>query len=70
MVFDDGEKTILKFEKMPKKLPSLFIKEKGKKGVSMANYQIHENYYIMDRIADEIELRMSDREIIKIKHRK
>ena len=70
MVFDDGEKTILKFEKLPKKLPSLFIKEKGKKGVSMANYQIHENYYIMDRIADEIELRMSDREIIKIKHRK
>lgn len=70
MVFDDGEKTIIKFSKLPKRLPSLFIKEKGKKGVSMANYKIHENYYIMDRIANEIELRISENDIIKIKHRK
>ena len=26
VVFDDGEKTILKFDKLPKRLPSLFIK--------------------------------------------
>ena len=70
MVFDDGEKTIIKFSKLPKRLPSLFIKEKGKKGVSMANYKIHDNYYIMDRIANEIELRIAEDEIIKIKHRK
>ena len=70
MVFDDGEKTIIKFIKLPKRLPSLFIKEKGKKGVSMANYKIHENYYIVDRVANEIELRISENEIIKIKHKK
>ena len=67
-VFDDGEKTILKFDKVPKRLPSVFIKNKGK--IIMANYKIRENCYIVDRVADEIELRVSDKEIIKIKNKK
>ena len=67
-VFDDGEKTILKFAKMPKRLPSLFIKKKGK--IIMANYKIRENCYIVDRVAEEIELRVSDKEIIKIRNKK
>ena len=67
-VFDDGEKTILKFDKIPKRLPSLFIRSKGK--IIMANYKIRENYYIVDRVADEIELRVSDKEIIKIRNKK
>ena len=69
-VFDDGEKTFLKFDKLPKRLPSLFIKNRGKKGLSLANYQVKENCYIMSGVADEIELRISDKEIIKIKNRK
>jgi len=68
-VFDDGEKTILKFNSLPKRLPSIFVKNKGKKGISMVNYQIRNNCYILDRVADEIELRISDKEIIKIKHK-
>ena len=67
-VFDDGEKTILKFDRTPKRLPSLFIKNKGK--IIMANYKIRDNCYIVDRVADEIELRVSDKEIIKIKNKK
>lgn len=67
-VFDDGEKTILKFDKTPKRLPSLFIKNKGK--IVMANYKIRENCYIVDRVAEEIELRVSDKEIIKIRNKK
>lgn len=67
-VFDDGEKTILKFAKTPKRLPSLFIKNKGK--IIMSNYKIRENCYIVDRVAEEIELRVSDREIIKIRNKK
>lgn len=67
-VFDDGEKTILKFDKVPKRLPSVFIKNKGK--IVMANYKIRDNCYIVDRVADEIELRVSDKEIIKIKNKK
>ena len=69
-VFDDGEKTFLKFEKLPKRLPSLFLKESGKKDIQLANYKISDNSYILDRIADEIELRISDKEIIKIKRKR
>ena len=68
-VFDDGEKTILKFNSMPKKLPSVFMKNKGKKGISMVNYKLSNNCYILDRVADEIELRVSEKEIIKIKRK-
>ena len=67
-IFDDGEKTILKFGKMPKRLPSVFIKNKGK--VSMTNYKIRDDCYILDRVAEEIEIRISEKEIIKIKRKK
>ena len=40
-VFDDGEKTVLKFDRTPKRLPSLFIRSKGK--IIIANYKIREN---------------------------
>ena len=68
-VFDDGEKTILKFNSLPQRLPSVFVKIKGKKGVSMANYKIQNNCYVVDRVADEIEVRFSEKEILKIKNK-
>lgn len=67
-IFDDGEKTILKFDKIPKRLPSLFIRNKGK--IFMANYKIRDNCYIVDTVADEIELRISDKEILRIKNKR
>lgn len=68
-VFDDGEKTILKFNSLPKRLPSVFVKNHGKKGISMVNYKIRGNCYVLDRIADEIDLKVSDKEVIKIKRK-
>lgn len=68
-VFDDGEKTILKFNSLPQRLPSVFVKIKGKKGISMANYKIQNNCYVVDRVADEIEVRFSEKEILKIKNK-
>ena len=67
-VFDDGEKTILKFNSLQQRLPSVFVKIKGKKGVSMSNYKIQNNCYVVDRVADEIEVRFSEKEILKIKN--
>lgn len=70
MVFDDGEKTIVKFDKMPKNLPSVFVRNKGKKGLNLVNYKFRNNCCILDRVADEIEIRITDKEIIKIKSQK
>ena len=70
VVFDDGEKTILKFGELPKRLPSLFIKNKGKKGISMVNYRIIDDCYILDRVADKMELRLSEKELIRIERKK
>ena len=67
-IFDDGEKTFLRFDKIPKRLPSLFIRNKGK--IFMANYKIRDNCYIVDTVADEIELRISDKEILRIKNKR
>ena len=69
-VFDDGEKTILKFDKVPKNLPSVFVKIKGKKGLNLVNYKLRNNCYILDRVADEIEMRVTDKEIIRIRREK
>jgi len=69
IVFDDGERTIIKFGKLPVKLPTLFIKERNKSGVSMVNYEIKGDSYILDRLAEEMELRGSDKELIKIKRK-
>lgn len=68
-VFDDGEKTILKFNVLPQRLPSVFVKIRGKKGISMANYKIQNNCYVVDRVADEIEVRFSEKEILKIRNK-
>ena len=66
-VFDDGERTFIKFRKLPARIPALFIKEKGKKGISMANYTTKNNVYILDRVVNEINLRFDEDETVKIK---
>ena len=69
VVFDDGKRTIIKFEKLPRKLPTMFIKERGKKEVSLANYEIKGDSYILEKLVREMELRSSAKEIIKIKRK-
>ena len=69
MVFDDGSKTYIKFKNMTRKMPALFVKEKGKKEVSLVNYKVKDNYYIVDTVFAEAQLRVSDKEIITIKQK-
>ena len=66
-VFDDGERTIIKFRKLPTRIPAVFIKEKGKKGISMVNFTTKNKSYILDRVANEINLRFDEDEVVKIK---
>ena len=70
MVFDDGEKTVIKFGKtVPKKAPAVFVRERGMKGVSLVNFRIKDNCYIIDRVIDEAELRFSDSDVVSIKRK-
>lgn len=72
MVFDDGKKMFIKFKRLSGRLPVLFGREKGKKLLSMLNYTIKDNCYIVDRICDEAELRVSDsdKDVIRIRRGK
>lgn len=70
MVFDDGEKTIIRMAKGVKQLPALFIREPGKKDLSLANFKTKDNTYILDRVIDRAELRYGEHDIVKIERRK
>lgn len=69
MVFDDGRKMFIKFKKLTGKLPVLFGKERGRKQLSLLNYTIKDDCYIVDKILSEAELRMggADSEVIRIR---
>lgn len=69
MVFDDGEKTIIRFRKNANRLPALFLKEKNKKDFSLTNYKTKGDCYIIDRVIDRAELRYSDTDIVRIERK-
>lgn len=69
MVFDDGRQTIIKFTSLSKNAPALFVREAGKKSISLINYKIKDNCYIIDRLLSEAELRFSDKEIVRIRRK-
>ena len=69
MVFNDGQKTIMKYKNGIKKTPALFIREKGKKALSMVNYNVKDNCIIIDRVVEQAELRISDTEIVTVKRK-
>lgn len=66
MAFTDGQKTYLQFDRMSKSLPILFIKEADKKELSLVNYKVKDKYFIIDKVVDEAQLRISDNEIVTI----
>ncbi len=47
MVFTDGEKTYLKFKKIPRTQVPLFIQQKGERGMTIVNYRQKDDYYIV-----------------------
>lgn len=69
MVFDDGEKTVIKFKSTPNKAPAIFVREHGKKGVSLVNFKIKDACYIIERVIDQAEIRFSDTDVISIKRK-
>ena len=69
MVFDDGEKTVIKFKSTPSKAPAIFVRERGKKGVSLVNFKIKDGCYIIERVIDQAEIRFSDTEVVSIKRK-
>ena len=70
MVFSDGEKTFIKFDKMLGRKYPLFVKEKGTKDMKITNYRVKDNYVIVEKIFDMAQIRISDSETITIKHKK
>ena len=70
MVFSDGEKTFIKFDKMVARKYPLFIKEKGTKDMKITNYKVRDNYFIVEKVFDRAQIRLSDNEIITIRHGK
>ena len=71
MVFDNGIRTVIKYDKLPKEPPKIFI-TKDDEGQSLSlmtggrYYKVKYNSYIMDEVADEFEIVGSDKKIIKI----
>lgn len=61
-VFDDGNKTYIKFINFDNKIPILFIKEKNSKDIVLANYRIKNNTFIIDKIFDEAQMQISNNE--------
>ena len=69
-VFDDGEKTVIRMNPGVKLLPALFIREPGKKDLSLANFKAKGNCYTLDRVIDRAELRFGERDIVTIERKK
>lgn len=65
-VFDDGEKTFILMPSSMKntEAPALFAKRN--KVLSLINYRVKDNYYIIDRLIDELEMRLG-KQFVKIK---
>ena len=70
IVFDDGEKTVIRMNPGVKRLPALFIQEPGKKDLSLANFKAKGSCYTLDRVIDRAELRYGERDIVTIERKK
>lgn len=70
IVFDDGEKTVIRMNPGVKRLPALFVREPGKKDLSLANFKAKGSCYTLDRVIDRAELRYGERDIVTIERKK
>lgn len=69
LIFSDGEKTYLKFKNIKNKQVPIFIRAKNRKEMSLVNYTVKDNYYIIDKVFDMAQIRESDTDIVTIKHK-
>lgn len=68
MVFDDGAKTYIRMAEGMKttEAPALFVKDDSD-NIALVNYRVKNNYYIVDRLFSQAELRNGTKEIVVIK---
>jgi len=66
-VFDDGTKTYVQMSPDMKntEAPVLFIK--GKEGLNLVNYRVKGDYYVVDRLFEEGEMRCGKDEVVRIR---
>ena len=64
-VFDDTKKVYIKLPENLRELPTLIVKERGE--IIMVNQRFKQNYFIVDRLFSEAELRIGKNEVVKIK---
>lgn len=66
-VFDDGTKTYVQMSPDMKntEAPVLFVR--GKEGLALVNYRVKGDYYVVDRLFEEGELRCGKDEIVRIR---
>lgn len=69
LIFSDGEKTCLKFKSIKNKQVPIFVRAKNRKEMSLVNYTVKDNYYIIDKVFDVAQIRESDKDIVTIKHK-
>ncbi|MBR2216050.1 MAG: TrbG/VirB9 family P-type conjugative transfer protein, partial [Selenomonadaceae bacterium] len=69
MVFTDGEQTYIRFSKAVNKKSPLFVREAGKKQMSLVSYRIKDNYFIVEKVFDMAQIRLAENDVITIKHK-
>lgn len=69
LIFSDGGKTYLKFKSIKNKQVPIFVRAKNRKEMSLVNYTVKDNYYIIDKVFDVAQIRESDKDIVTIKHK-
>jgi type IV secretion system protein VirB9 len=67
MVFDDGTKTYIQMADTMRsgEAPALFVKDDD--NVTLVNYRVKNNYYIVDRLFAQAEMRNGTKETVIIK---
>lgn len=67
-VFNDGQKTYIQFPKNMQEAPTLFVGDKN--NFKAANYRVKGNYYIIDRVVQQMQLclGLQRSQIIQIVH--
>lgn len=73
MVFDDGKKVFIRFPKgmLVREAPALFVLSDTKDETQLVNYRVKNEFYIVDRLFKQAELRLGqkDQTIIRILRR-
>lgn len=69
MVFDDGKKTIIQIRRKNGRIPALFIRERGHKSLTLTNFKLKGDTFVLDQVIDYAELRYGDNDYIVIKRK-